>query len=134
MKYDLPALPRRDDVLVDTGAAAPKACLSPVRGDAYATSRWWLTSHRQNLYSDDDHLSLAASLVRSDQIDENYDFSIHHGQKQFLNVQVIRNKIDENSGFRSNRLYRSSTRLSVFGSVARVALWGGSSSGHRAVP
>ena len=29
MKAESPALPRRDDVLVDKGAAAPKLCLSP---------------------------------------------------------------------------------------------------------
>ena len=30
MKAETPAPPRRDDVLVDIGAAAPKTCLSPV--------------------------------------------------------------------------------------------------------
>ena len=35
------------------------------------------------------------------------------------------NKINANFGVRSWRLYRSSTRLPVFGTVARVTLWGG---------
>ena len=30
IKAEPPALPRRDDVLVDKGVAAPKLCLSPV--------------------------------------------------------------------------------------------------------
>ena len=35
----------------------------------------------------------------------------------------LRNKIKVNSGVRSWRFYRSSTRLPVFENVARVALW-----------
>ena len=53
-KAEPPALPRRDDVLVDIGSTAPKPC-SLTHGDAHANSRRWLISHRQNLYSDDDH-------------------------------------------------------------------------------
>ena len=50
MKTEPPALPRRDDVLVDKSTAAPKPCLSPVK--MRANSRRWLTSRRQSLYSD----------------------------------------------------------------------------------
>ena len=45
---------------------------------------------------------------------------------QFLDDEGLTNEINANSDVRSRRFYRSSTRLSVFGNVARVALWGGS--------
>ena len=69
MKTEPPALPRRDDVLVYIGAAAPKSW-SLTRGDAHANSRRWLTPHRQSLYNDENHLSAAASSVLPDREDE----------------------------------------------------------------
>ena len=50
-----------DDALVDKGAEASKA-MSLTRGDAHANSRRWLTAHRHNLYSDEDHVFSTASL------------------------------------------------------------------------
>ena len=51
---------------------------------------------------------------------------IHLVFQQFLKVEGLRNKIEANSGVRSRRFYRSSTRLPIFGNVTRVALRGGS--------
>ena len=69
MKAEPSALPRRDDVLVYIGAAAPKPW-SLNRGDTHANSRRWLTPHRQSLYNDENHLSAAASSVLPDRGDE----------------------------------------------------------------
>ena len=75
VKADPPALPYRDDVLVENGAAAPKSCLSPlgmrtttaeVHSDFSLNSRSCLTSHRRSLYSNKDHLRPLNSLVLPD--------------------------------------------------------------------
>ena len=39
-------------------------------GDALNNSRWWFTSHRRSLYSDEDHLQPATSSALLDQGDE----------------------------------------------------------------
>ena len=49
----------------------------------------------------------------------------HDVLQQFLENEGLRNKMKANSGVRSWRFYRSSTRLSASGRVLRVALWGG---------
>ena len=49
-----PALPCRDDALVNKGAQAPKSCLS--RGDAHTNSCRWPNAHWYSLYNDEDHL------------------------------------------------------------------------------
>ena len=54
---------------------------------------------------------------------------MRHGLQQFLEDEGLTNEIDANFGVGSWRFYRSSTRLPVFGNVARVALKGGSSLG-----
>ena len=79
------ALPySRDDTLVGNGAAAPKSCLSPL-GDALTNSRRWLTLHWQNLYTNEDHLPLAASLVLPSRGDKFEDFDlIRLVREQFL--------------------------------------------------
>ena len=61
------ALPRRDDALVDKGAAAKVVSLP--HGDAHANKRRWLTSCRQSLFSDKDQLSPATSLVLPDSME-----------------------------------------------------------------
>ena len=64
-----PALPcSRDAALADNGAAAPKPYLSPMAMRT-VTATQWLISHRQSLYSDDDHLS-PAMVVLPDQRDK----------------------------------------------------------------
>ena len=68
MKSEPPALPRRNDFLLNKGAAAPKPCL--IRGDAHVNCRRWLISSRHSLYSDEDNVLPAASLVLPDRGDE----------------------------------------------------------------
>ena len=68
-----PALPcSRDDALVGNGTAAPKSCLPPLE---MRSPRRWLTPHRKNLYSDNDHLSPATSLVLPGRRDNFEDFN-----------------------------------------------------------
>ena len=101
-------------------------CLS--RGDAHANSHRWPTVHRQNLYCDEDQLSPDASLeLLLDRRDEIEDANINAIRRvhQFLVNEYFRNKIKANSGVRSWRFYRSSTRLPVSRRLARVALWAG---------
>ena len=59
-----PALPCRDDVVVENGTAPPKSCL-----DALTNRRWWLPCHRRSLYSDDDRLQPATSSALLDRGD-----------------------------------------------------------------
>ena len=116
----------RDGVLVGKSAAGPKPCISPVemRTPIINNSRRWLTSRRHNLYSDENHLSPIAFFVKRRRDQETY-----QPDKQpaclLLLVKGYSNKIKVNSGVRFWRFYGSSTRLSVSGRVARVALWGG---------
>ena len=42
----------------------------PTLGNALTNSRWWFTSHRRSLYSDEDHLQLATSSALLDRGDE----------------------------------------------------------------
>ena len=104
-------------------------------GDTYINSRWWLTSHRQNLYSDEDHLRPAISLVLPDRRDKFEEFNslllvLQHfpEDKQPASPLLAKghsNQIRAKSGVRSRRVDRSSSRLPVFGNVTHVALWGG---------
>ena len=66
VKAKPPALPCRDDVLVENGAAAPKSSLT--LRDAHI-SRRWLTSHGLNLYSNEDQLRLLDYFVLPDRRD-----------------------------------------------------------------
>ena len=80
-----PALPySRDDALVDDGAAASKSCLSTLE-DAHTNSHRCLTPRRHSLYSDENHLRPATSLVLPDRRDMFEDFnSMRLVLKQFL--------------------------------------------------
>ena len=51
-----PALPCRDDAMVDKDAAVSKPC-PLTREDAHTSSRRWLTSRWHSLYSNEDHFS-----------------------------------------------------------------------------
>ena len=62
VKAEPPALPCRDDVLIDNGAAVPNV-VSLTLGDAHTNSHRWLAPYRQNLYSDNDHPSPDISLA-----------------------------------------------------------------------
>ena len=55
MKAEPPALPCRDDVLVENGDASPKSCL-PSLDMRSPSAAGGFTSHRRNLYSNKDHL------------------------------------------------------------------------------
>ena len=56
VKAEPPALPCRDDVVVERGDAH---VVSLILGDAHNNSRRRLSSHRQNLHSNGDHLEYA---------------------------------------------------------------------------
>ena len=64
VKGDSPALPCRDDVLVDNGAAAPKSCLSPL-----AMRTTTAASGLLPFYSNKDPLRLLKSLALSNRRD-----------------------------------------------------------------
>ena len=63
------ALPCRDDVLVENGA------VSLTLGDAHTNSRRWLTSPRQNLYSEKHNPSPVSSLALPDRREKREAFS-----------------------------------------------------------
>ena len=77
MTAESPALLCRDYALVDKGAEAPKA-VSLTYGDAHANIRWWHTVRQHSLYSDEGHISPAASLeLLPDRRDEFWDEICH---------------------------------------------------------
>ena len=132
-----PAFPcSREKTLVNNGATAPKSCLilNLTLRDTRTDSRRWLTPHRQNLYSNEDHLRPPNSLVLPNRRDKFEDFDSIHLVLQQLRVdkqpqapfwpKVIETKSGQNRMFDSGGS-RSSPRLSVFGNLVRVALWGG---------
>ena len=67
MKAEPPALPRRDGVLVNRGAAAPQSCLSPVEIRTLTAAGDLLPAAKRG---DEDHIIPAASLVLPDQRDK----------------------------------------------------------------
>ena len=81
-----PALPcSRDDGCPGRQRRCGAQVVSLTLGDALTNSRRWLTYHRQNLYSDEDHLRPATSLVLPDRRDKFEDFdSIRLVLQQFL--------------------------------------------------
>ena len=115
-KAEPPTLPRRNDVLVDKGAAAPKPRLSPVEMHTL-TDAGNLLWH--SLYRDEDHLLPATSLVMPTEEIHSGTPSIQYATySSFWKLKVLQTKT---LGVRSWRLCKSSTRLPVSGSVARVA-------------
>ena len=74
VKAGPPTLLCRDDVLVENAAAVPKSCFSPLEMRTPKTAGGLLSRH-QNVYSDNDHPSPAASLVLSDRRDRFEDFN-----------------------------------------------------------
>ena len=62
VKAEPPALPCRDDVVVESRTQV----VSPILGDAIINSRWRLASHRRSLYSYEDHFQRATSSVLCD--------------------------------------------------------------------
>ena len=89
--------------------------------DAHANSRRWSTPRQHSLYSDDNHLSPIVFFLEPRRGQETYQLD---KQPACLLLAGYTNKIKANSGIRSWRFYRLSTRLPVCGNVARVALWG----------
>ena len=73
VKAEPPALPCRDDSVVECGAAASESCLPSIEmrssTDALSNSRWWLSSHRRCLQSLRDHPQRATSSVLLDRGD-----------------------------------------------------------------
>ena len=129
---ELPALPRRDDVVVENGAAAPKSCLpsleirsSTAAGGLLPTGKAsiaTMTTYNQpplRLYSIEETNSKKTKL-RTPILYVSYDSS-------FLPAAPSCRRIIETKS-RQNRMFdsggsRSSPRLPVFGNVVRVALW-----------
>ena len=68
VKAEPPALPCRDDVVVESGPAASESCLPFM--EMLINIRWWLSSHRRSLQSLGDHLQRATSSVLRDRGDE----------------------------------------------------------------
>ena len=78
VKAEPPALSCRDDVLVENCAAVPKSCLSPLEMRTPKATG-------ENLYSNENHLRPANSLVLPDRRDITEDFnSIRLALQQFL--------------------------------------------------
>ena len=65
MKVELPAHPCRDEVVVENRAAAPRSCLPSLEMRSPTVADWF-TSHRQNLYSNKDHLQQVISSALLD--------------------------------------------------------------------
>ena len=86
VKAEPPALPCRDDVVVENGDAAPESCLSSLEMRSSTVSRWWLISHRQNLRSNEDHRQRATSSVLLDQGGELEE----EKSKDFDSIRLIR--------------------------------------------
>ena len=130
-----PAIPCRDDALVENGAAVPKSCLpsmelrSPTAaggllptGEASIATRTTSNQPPLRLYLTEETNSNKTSTSYV-----SYDSSFF--QKNNLPAasswrRVIETKSGENGIFDPGGS-RSSPRLPVFGIVARVALWGG---------
>ena len=135
VKAEPPALPRRDDVLVENGAEAPKSCLpslemrSPTAAGGLLPTCETSTATKiifnqppLRLYSTEETISNKTSTQ-----DVSYDSNFW--RNYLLAVPSCRRVIETKS--MQNRMYdpggsRSFPRLLVFGIVARVALWGGS--------
>ena len=122
-----PALPcSRDDALVDNGASVPKPCLSPVEMRTRTAAGGLLPAGTASTATRTIFLRprFSWSLVGETKTYLQDINSIRLVLQQFLEGEGLRSKIEANSGVRSRRFYRSSTRLPVFGNIARVALWG----------
>ena len=135
MKAEPPALPCRDGVLVENGAAAPKSCLpslemrSPTAaGGLLPTGKGSIatriTFNHPPLRLSTEETSCKKTLIPYVSCDSSF------SQKNNLPAaSSCRRVIETKSG--ENRIFdpggsRSSARLPVFGVVARVALWEGS--------
>ena len=130
-----PALPRsKDDVLVGKSAAEPKSCSSPLEmrtptaaggllpaGITFTATRtafdqpplWFCPSEDTNLRTSIQYASYRSNFCW-----------INNQQAPFW-PSVIEKKTWAKFGVRSRRVDGSFPRLTVFGNVARVALWGG---------
>ena len=90
MKAKPPDLPSREDVLVEDGAAASKSCLQSLE-DAHNNSRRWLSSNRQNLRGNGDHLQRVTSSVLRDRGDELEEEKI----MDFNSIRLVRQQLLE---------------------------------------
>ena len=117
-----PAQPcKKNDALVDNGAAAPKPCLSPTEMRTRTTAGNLLSAGTAST-------AMRTIFPRPFFLESRRDHETYQPDKQPvcpLQAKGYTNKIKANSGVRSWRFYRSSTRLPVSGKVARVVLWGG---------
>ena len=144
VKAEPPALPCRDDDLVEKGTAVPKSCLSLLEMSSPTatggviptgmTSRATRTIFDQpplGFYSIEETSSKKASIQLA-----LYYSSFWRNKmlaalscRRFIETKSGQNLVFDPGGFQG-RLHT----CPFFGNLARVALWGGSSSGHRVVP
>ena len=128
-----PALPCRDNIVVENGAAAPKSCLSSLKmrsptaaggllptGEASITTRTTFSQPPLRLYSTEETNSKKTSTPY-----KSYDSSFFR-KNNLPAAPSCRRVIETKPG--ENRMFdpggsKSSSRLAVFGNVARVALW-----------
>ena len=132
MKAEPPALPPRDSVLVNIGAAAPKPCLSPVEMPTLTVTDSLLPTGKTSTATTTIFHQLPFWFCLIKEVTSRIS-QYATDYSSFWKLKVL-DTIEANSGFRSRRLYRSPTRLSVLGSVAHVSLKEGFSSGRRMVP
>ena len=111
MKAEPPARPRRDDVLVDKAVKKrPLTATGDIlpAGKAFTATR--IIFHQLPL-----PFCLTEEIILGQLFNTPWTTAV-------LEDEGLRNKIKANSGVRSWRFYRSSTRLPVSGNVPRVAL------------
>ena len=133
MKAEPPAIPGRDDVLVDKGAEAPDSCHPPVKtctltaADGLLSVGTTSTAMRTIFLRPFFSLSLGGETKK---------VTVVHKQPPPppLLVEGYSNEIKANSSVRSWWSCRSSTHLPVSEEVARDALWGGFRLGARWCP
>ena len=131
-----PALPRcRDDALVDKDAVASNPFLSPVEVRTLTATGGFLpagtTSTATRTIFHQPPLWFCPTEEMNSRTSIQYVTTYY---SSCWKMKVLDKKIKANSGARSWRFYRLSTRLSVSGRVARVALWGGFGLGAGIVP
>ena len=133
VKAEPPALPCRDDILVENGTAAPKSFLSPLEirspaaGGGLLPTGMASTATRTTF----DQPTLQFCLTEETNSRKSTQYTLYYNSSFWWKqlpapfwCRVIQTKAK--SGVRSRRVDRSSPRLPVLGNVARAALWGGS--------
>ena len=134
MKAEPPALPCKDDVLVENGAAAPKSCLPPLEMRTTTAAGGFLPTGKTTtaIWTTLDRPTLWFCLTEDESLRTSTSYALYYNSSFWLNQlpasswrRLIQTKSRQNLMFDPGGS-RSFPRLPVFGNVARVALWGGS--------